>query len=138
MDEKAVSGQRSAVSGQRSAVSGQRMNIKAMILIGEIKLRDFKSLAVWEKAHQLTCELYSLTKLFPKEELYGLTSQMRRACVSITANIAEGCGKRTEAEFARYLQISIGSASELEYYFILAKDLKYIDSVISVQCEQKT
>ncbi len=89
-------------------------------------MRDFKQLKVWEKSHQLTLLIYQITKSYPKDELFGLTSQTKRACSSIPANIAEGCGKRTEADFARYLQISFGSACELEYHLFLAHDLKII------------
>ena len=77
-------------------------------------MKDFGGLTVWRKAHDLTLAVYLVTKSFPKEEMYGLTSQMRRASSSIGTNIAEGCGKRTDADFARYLQNAFGSASELE------------------------
>jgi four helix bundle protein len=76
-------------------------------------MRNFRELKVWEKAHELTLLVYRNTKSFPKEELYGLTSQIRRACSSIPANIAEGCGRQTEKDFSRFLQIAFGSASEL-------------------------
>jgi four helix bundle protein len=89
-------------------------------------MKDFRSLQVWEKAHQLTLSSYRLTNTFPKSELYGLTSQIRRCAVSIAANIAEGCGKRGNGEFQRYLNIAAGSASELEYHFLLARDLGYL------------
>jgi four helix bundle protein len=91
-------------------------------------LKDFKELKVWAKAHQLTLSIYRVTKTFPKEELYGLTSQMRRSCASIPANIAEGCGRRGEAELARFFQIAMGSASELEYHLLLAYDLTLINA----------
>ena len=89
--------------------------------------RDFRKLQVWGKGHALTLSVYTTTGTFPKEELYGLTSQMRRAAAAIPTNIAEGCGKGTDPELARYMQISMGSASELEYQLILARDLHYID-----------
>jgi four helix bundle protein len=89
-------------------------------------LRNFKELKVWEKAHLLTLEVYKVTASFPKDELYGLTSQTRRAAASVPANIAEGCGKESKSELARYLQISMGSASELEYHLLLAHDLKLL------------
>ena len=89
-------------------------------------MRDFKKLVVWEKAHNLTLAVYRNTDSYPKEELFGLTSQLRRASASIPANIAEGFGRSGSAELARFLQISMGSASELEYHFILAHDLKYL------------
>lgn len=78
---------------------------------------------VWSKSHQLTLASYRATQSFPQSELYGLTSQIRRAAASICANIAEGCGRRGRADFARFLQVALGSASELEYHFLLAVDL---------------
>src|SRR5581483_4083666 len=87
-------------------------------------MKDFRQLKVWEKAHQLALGIYKATNKFPKEELYGLTSQIRRASMSIPTNIAEGCGRNTDAEFARFLQIAMGSASETEYQLILANDLE--------------
>lgn len=89
-------------------------------------MRDFRKQKVWEKSHALTLEVYKVTENFPREEVYGLTSQIRRACASIPANIAEGCGKDGDADFARFLQISRGSASELEYHILLAKDLGFL------------
>lgn len=86
-------------------------------------MRDFRGLKVWEKAHHLTLAVYEATATFPRDELYGLTSQIRRSCVSIPANIAEGCGRDGDVELARFLQISMGSASELEYHLLLASDL---------------
>ncbi len=90
-------------------------------------MRDFRKQLVWEKAHFLTLKVYKITKSFPKEELYGLTSQTRRACASIPTNIAEGCGRDSDADFARFLQIAMGSATELEYLFMLATSLGLID-----------
>lgn len=90
-------------------------------------MKDFRSLAVWEKSHRLTLAVYQATQKFPKEEQYGLTSQIRRAAASVPANIAEGCGKDTDPDFARYLQIAMGSAIELEYHLLLANDLHYLD-----------
>jgi len=89
-------------------------------------MKDFRQLAVWEKGHHLALEIYKATTEFPKEELYGLTSQIRRATVSIPTNIAEGCGRNTDADFARFLQIAMGSASETEYEIILAHDLNFL------------
>jgi four helix bundle protein len=86
-------------------------------------MRDFKTLAVWQKAHRLTLDIYQSTEHFPKEELYGLTSQIRRACASIPMNIAEGCGRSGDPEFAHFLSIAMGSASELEYQLLLTRDL---------------
>jgi four helix bundle protein len=90
-------------------------------------LKDFRELKVWGKGHQLTLEVYKSTAAFPKDELYGLTSQIRRAAASIPANIAEGCGRGGNVEFARFLQIAMGSASELEYHLLLASDLNLLD-----------
>jgi four helix bundle protein len=92
----------------------------------ESVLRDFRALKVWEKAHHLTLAKYKATATFPKDELYGLTSQIRRCCASIPANIAEGCGRAGRTELARFLQIAMGSASELEYHLLLARDLNLL------------
>ena len=85
-------------------------------------MKDFKELRVWQKAHSLALEVYQATRSFPRDEIYGLTSQIRRAAVSVGANIAEGCGRRSDGEFARFLQIARGSASELEYHLLFARD----------------
>lgn len=89
-------------------------------------MKDFRDLILWEKSHALTLEIYSVTKQFPRFELYGLTSQIRRCSASIGANIAEGCGKRGNNEFQRYLQIASGSASELDYHLLLSRDLGFL------------
>src|SRR5215470_4966561 len=89
-------------------------------------MKDFRELKVWEKGHKLTLASYRITGCFPKHELFGLTSQIRRCSSSIPANIAEGCGRVGNAELHRFLQIACGSASELEYHFLLAKDLGYL------------
>ena len=89
-------------------------------------MKDFRQLKVWEKSHLLALAIYKATKDFPKEELYALTSQMRRASMSIPTNIAEGCGRNTDADFARFLQMAMGSASETEYELILARDLEFL------------
>jgi len=90
-------------------------------------MNNFHELTVWRKAHVLTLHIYKISRFFPKEELYGLTSQMRRACVSISANIAEGCGRGSDADFARFLHIAMGSAYELEYHLLLACELKFLE-----------
>lgn len=89
-------------------------------------MQDFRNLEVWHKAHTLTLNVYQSTKAFPSEELYGLTSQMRRSASSIPTNIAEGCGRSGNKELVRFLQISMGSASELEYQLLLSRDLDYL------------
>ena len=91
-------------------------------------MQDFKKLQVWGKSHNLTLKMYALTCQFPREEIYGLTSQIRRACASIPTNIAEGCGRGSSADFARFLQIAMGSTSEVEYLILLARDLKYFNA----------
>jgi len=89
-------------------------------------MEDIKDLRVWAKAHELTLSVYQKTRVFPKEEMYGLTSQMRRAAASVGANIAEGCGRRSDGGMRRFLQIARGSANELEYHLLLAKDLHFL------------
>jgi four helix bundle protein len=89
-------------------------------------VQDFHELKVWKKAHELTLAVYQRTAGFPREELYGLTSQLRRSSASIPANLAEGCGRNGSAELARFCCIAQGSASELEYHLLLAKDLKLL------------
>jgi four helix bundle protein len=89
-------------------------------------MRDFRKLKVWEKAHHLTLQIYRITKTFPSDERFGLTVQLRRAAASIPTNIAEGCGRDSERELARFMSIAAGSASEMEYQLLLAWDLNYI------------
>ncbi|MFN3378298.1 MAG: four helix bundle protein [Runella zeae] len=89
-------------------------------------MRDFRKYVVWEQSHKLTLQIYKETKNFPREELYGLVSQIRRAVTSIPTNIAEGAAKSSEKDFARFLGISFGSASELEYLMLLSNDLGFM------------
>jgi four helix bundle protein len=89
-------------------------------------MRDFREIRVWAKAHLLTLEIYKLTGTFPRDEIYGLTSQLRRSSASIAANIAEGFGRGGNTELARVLQIGMGSASEVEYHILLARDLNLL------------
>lgn len=89
-------------------------------------MKNFQDLVVWQKSHQLTINIYAVTKTFPKEELYGLVSQIRRSSVSIPSNISEGCGRHSDNELARFMVIASGSASELEYQLLLCKDLNII------------
>ncbi len=84
-------------------------------------MKNFRDLQVWEKGHKFRLDVYRVTKTFPREELYGLASQLKRAAASIPANIAEGCGKATGPDFAKFLQIAFGSACECEYHLVLAK-----------------
>ncbi len=89
-------------------------------------MRDFSKLAIWQKSHELTLKIYAITKSFPKDEIFGITSQMRRSASSIPTNIAEGCGRSTNPQLKHILDISIGSVSEPEYQLILSKYLNYI------------
>lgn len=89
-------------------------------------MRNYQDLQVWTKAHSLTLDLYRMSRGFPREEIYGLTSQMRRAAVSIGANLAEGCGRRARGDLARFVRIALGSASELDYHLLLCRDLGFL------------
>ena len=100
-------------------------------------MKDFKELKVWHKAHDVTLAVYRASKDFPREEMYGLTSQLRRACVSVGANIAEGCGRRSDGEFVRFLQIARGSSSEVEYHLLLARDLKFLPNSAYENLDEK-
>jgi four helix bundle protein len=92
-------------------------------------LGDFKKLEVWQTSHKVACEIYRQTTSFPKTEAYGLTAQLRRSAASIPANLAEGCGRRGDMEFSRFVAISLGSATELEYHLILARDVGFLSTV---------
>ncbi len=94
----------------------------------ERQLKDFRNLLVWQKAHELTLLSYKSTAKFPHDEHYGLTTQIRRCSASIGANIAEGCGRFGNAELHRFMQIAMGSVSELDYHFVLAHDLGFLDT----------
>ena len=100
-------------------------------------MKDYRNLKVWDRAHQLTIALYQVTTGFPRDEHFGLTSQIRRSSASIGANIAEGCGKRGNAEFQRFLQIASGSASELDYHLLLARDLGFLHGHVYDQLSQE-
>jgi len=93
-------------------------------------MRNHEDLEVWRKAHGLTLAVYQLTNGFPKSEMFGLSSQIRRAAASIEANLAEGCGRWSDPELARFVRIAMGSASELQCHLLLAKDLGFIDSKV--------
>jgi four helix bundle protein len=96
-------------------------------------MKDFHKFKVWERSHRLTLSIYLHTKDFPKDELYSLTNQMRRASSSIPTNIAEGCGRDSQAEFTRFLLIAMSSSSELEYQLILSHDLQYMDDKVFLE-----
>ena len=89
-------------------------------------MRDFKKYNIWQLSHEFTLVIYSVTNNFPKEEQFGTISQIRRASSSIPTNISEGCGRNSDKEFAHFLNISLGSANEVEYSLILSKDLSFI------------
>ncbi|HEY3973324.1 MAG TPA: four helix bundle protein [Candidatus Sulfotelmatobacter sp.] len=89
-------------------------------------MRNYKDLRVWHEAHQLTLAVYKVTMTFPKDERFGMISQIRRCSSSIAANLAEGCGRRSDGEMARFVQIAMGSGSELSYHLLLAKDLGFL------------
>lgn len=93
-------------------------------------MKDFRDLLVWQKAHRLVMQTYEATRRFPTEEKFGLTSQIRRAVVSIPTNIAEGCGRSGDSDFRRFLDIAMGSASEVQYLVCLSGDLGFMDEAI--------
>jgi four helix bundle protein len=97
--------------------------VRDFLLNEEEDMRNYTELNVWKKAHHLTVEVYRQTKSFPKDEMFGLTSQMRRCSASIGANLAEGCGRQSDAELGRFVLIAMGSASELDYHLLLSRDL---------------
>ncbi len=89
-------------------------------------MQDYRQLRVWQRAHRLVLDVYRATATFPAEEKYGLTSQLRRSAVSVPSNIAEGCGRSSNADFARFLHIPTGSVLEADYQLLLARDLGYL------------
>lgn len=89
-------------------------------------MRDFRTLRVWQKAHRCTLAVYAATREFPGSERFNLTDQLRRAAVSVPSNIAEGCGRRSDADRARFFQIALGSTTEMDYQVLLARDLGYL------------
>jgi four helix bundle protein len=99
---------------------------------------DYRNLKVWTKAHRLTLAVYTGTENFPKSELFGLRSQIRRASVSIEANLAEGCGRRSDGELARFVQIAMGSGAELSCHLLLAKDLGFMNETEYAALHQGT
>lgn len=101
-------------------------------------MQNFHDLKVWEKAHLLTLDVYRATRDFPREEQYGLISQLRRATSSIPANIAEGCGRNTGPDLRRFLEIAMGSASEVEYHLLLGRDLGMLSAELHKQLTDQT
>ena len=100
-------------------------------------MRDFRKYEVWQLSHSLVLDVYQISKGFPKEEQFNITSQLRRACASIPTNISEGCGRNSDKEFNQFLNIALGSASESECLIILSQDLNFIDSETSIQLLEK-
>ena len=100
-------------------------------------MKDFRKLAVWHKAHEFVLQVYRESRQFPREEIYGLTSQLRRAAASIPANIAEGCGKATDPDLARYLQNAFGSANECEYHLLLSRDIGILPVSDHIKLEER-
>jgi four helix bundle protein len=100
-------------------------------------VKDFKDLKVWTKAHALTLRIYEASPGFPREEVYGLTAQLRRAAISVAANIAEGCGRHSDGELTRFLNIARGSAAEVEYHLLLARDLGFLTATDYIELEPR-
>ena len=94
--------------------------------VGGWIMQDFRNLKVWQKAHSWVLGVYEATAGFPKTEVFGLTSQLRRSAISVASNIAEGCGRGSDSDFGRFLQMAFGSANEADYQLLLAKDLGYL------------
>ncbi len=91
-------------------------------------MQDYKKLKVWEKAHAFTVVVYAITRTFPRDEVYALTSQIRRCAVSVPSNIVEGCGRASNPELVKFLHYALGSANELEYQLLLSRDLGYVSA----------
>ncbi|MEO8043106.1 MAG: four helix bundle protein [Acidobacteriota bacterium] len=100
-------------------------------------MKDFRSLLVWQRAHELTLAVYKATKNFPGDERFGLTNQMRRSSSSVATNIAEGCGRGSNQDFNRFLQIAFGSSSELDYQLILTLNLAYLAPDVHLEMRAK-
>ena len=101
-------------------------------------MQDFRNLEVWRVAHGVTLSVYRRTKEFPSDERLGLTSQLRRACSSVEANLAEGCGRGSDDDFARFVQMATGSASEAQCHLLLAHDLGYLDNASFGKLDEQT
>ena len=99
------------------------------------KVKNFSDLVAWQVGHELVLEIYKMTKAMPKEEMFGLISQMRRATVSITSNIAEGFSRRTAADKKQFYTMALGSLTELQNQLLLSRDLKYIADEVHLSCE---
>jgi four helix bundle protein len=126
------------VSGGRFLWLRELLCLARIEELGDCWMKDFRGLAVWKRAHSLVLDIYRLTEPFPKTELFGLTSQIRRAAASIPTNIAEGCGRDGDAELGRFLNIAKGSSSEVEYLLQLGCDLNYINLEMGGRLIQQT
>jgi four helix bundle protein len=100
-------------------------------------MRDFRKYDVWKLSHEIALEIYKLSLTFPKEEKYNITSQLRRSSLSVPTNISEGCGRSSDADFNRFLQISLGSAHEVEYLLQFCFDLKIIEEIIYIDLDKR-
>lgn len=100
-------------------------------------MRNFKNYEVWKLSHQLTLHIYRITQNFPNSEKFHIINQMQRAAYSIPSNISEGCGRKSDKDFNRFLQIALGSAHELEYFILLSKDLNFIDNETFILLNEK-
>ena len=100
-------------------------------------MKDFRDLKVWQRAHCLVLEVYRYTEQFPRHEAYGLRSQVRRAAASIPANLAEGCGRGTDGDFGRFVQVAMGSASELEYHVLLCRELGFFEADVEALLQER-
>jgi len=100
-------------------------------------MRDFRKYDVWKLSHEFVLEIYTVTKDFPKHEIYGITNQIRRAAASVPTNISEGCGRSSDAEFSRFIHIASGSATEVEYLIQLAYDLRYLEEKFYLDFSKK-
>lgn len=112
----------------KSQATSCKRKKRLLLTLNKTIVKDFKSLKIWQKGIKLVVDIYKLTKVFPQEELYGLTSQMRRSAISIPSNIAEGSGRNSDKDFNRFLDISLGSSFELETQIIIARELEFLSS----------
>jgi four helix bundle protein len=110
-----------------------QIRVKFQITVTHYSMKDYRTLLVWKRAHEFTLMIYDQTKHFPDNEKYGITSQLKRASASVPTNIAERCGRYSQREFKRFLQIACGSIYEVSYLNLLATDLKYSEQELSTQ-----
>jgi len=99
-------------------------------------MQNYRKLKIWERSHSLVLEIYRLTRAFPKEEIFGITAQLRRAASSVPANIVEGSARSSDPDFSRFLNIALGSLNELDYFLMLSRDLSYLDNKCHLQLQE--